>query len=923
MDGNLEWLSRNMSASVVTITGSTFLSGNLTVSSGITGSLFGTSSWAVSASWAPINSYIATASISASVNTDISASFRITSGSNTLLNLTRDGQVWIGNGTFTNAGYFLDVQGTGRFTSAGNSINIYKLNTRNSLGVYGGSAPVGVELPSVLGSPNATGYLIADASYYVPIGMLAWNGVGVGIKNNINASDITGSLSSIFTVSSTTQGILIPRMTDTQRIAISNPAQGLQVYDTGSSTEGIWYYSSGSTKTWTRVLNDTGSQSITGSLTVLGTITAQTIVAQTITASTEWITGSSKFGSLVTDTHQFTGSLLAPSITGSLQGTSSWAVSASWAPTPSINLTSSLIAIASITASVSTDLSSSFRVTSASNTLMTLTKDGQMWLGNGTFVNQGYQLDVQGGGRFTTGVRIEDSAGAITIPNNTAYISMNSNQRFIGHAPSLIGGNTNGLGIRASAIVFGVGSFGYHYFKSDYALFSTQTAAVDLDVNAPSGSAILEVRGTTKGFLPTRTDLTSNIVIPVQGLVTYVTSSSTEGIWYYSSGSIKAWTRVLNDTGSQSITGSLTATQGFTGSLFGTSSWAVSASWAPGGGGGTTLNGSGYVSMSGTTVAYVSSIPNSSLANSSITIQGSTTALGGSVNVINGTGFVKSTGTSITYDNSTYYSASNPNGYTSNAGTITSVTVTAGSGLSGGGTLTGAGGSVTLTNASPDQTVVLTNGTGISTTGTYPNFTITNTAPDQTVTLTNGTGISVTGTYPSFTITNTSPGGSLSGGKTNYNTIWNSTTTVSTGSLYQYSATQIVATGSSLAVGDITPSSIPGRIDASNDIVAFSTSDARFKDNVKPINNALQKVSSISGVEFDWIEDIDHHGNSGHDVGVIAQELERVLPEVVTTRDSGYKAVKYDKIVPLLIQAIKEQQSEINELKSRIDGLTK
>ena len=63
----------------------------------------------------------------------------------------------------------------------------------------------------------------------------------------------------------------------------------------------------------------------------------------------------------------------------------------------------------------------------------------------------------------------------------------------------------------------------------------------------------------------------------------------------------------------------------------------------------------------------------------------------------------------------------------------------------------------TITNSSPDQQVVLSSGTGISATGTYPNFTITNTSPDQTVALTAGTGIGITGTYPNFTITNSSP----------------------------------------------------------------------------------------------------------------------------------------------------------------------
>ena len=107
-----------------------------------------------------------------------------------------------------------------------------------------------------------------------------------------------------------------------------------------------------------------------------------------------------------------------------------------------------------------------------------------------------------------------------------------------------------------------------------------------------------------------------------------------------------------------------------------------------------------------------------------------------------------------------------------------------------------------------------------------------------------------------------------------------------------------------------------GRIDASNDIVAFSTSDGKLKENIKPLENALDKINQISGVEFDWKELSDEerrtiHGNEGHDVGVIAQEIEDVLPEIVTTRETGYKAVKYEKIVPLLIEAVKELTNRI------------
>ena len=128
-----------------------------------------------------------------------------------------------------------------------------------------------------------------------------------------------------------------------------------------------------------------------------------------------------------------------------------------------------------------------------------------------------------------------------------------------------------------------------------------------------------------------------------------------------------------------------------------------------------------------------------------------------------------------------------------------------------------------------------------------------------------------------------------------------------------------------LQVGGLTPcgAATTGRIDATNDVVAFSSSDKRLKENIKPISNALCKLNEVSGNTFNWkklnkeqIKNI--HGNTGKDVGVIAQEIESILPEAVTTRDSGYKAVNYEKLIPLLIEAIKDQQKQIDELKSRI-----
>jgi hypothetical protein len=115
------------------------------------------------------------------------------------------------------------------------------------------------------------------------------------------------------------------------------------------------------------------------------------------------------------------------------------------------------------------------------------------------------------------------------------------------------------------------------------------------------------------------------------------------------------------------------------------------------------------------------------------------------------------------------------------------------------------------------------------------------------------------------------------------------------------------------------PLYVTGAIRATGDVFAFSTSDERLKENVFTISGSLDKVMSIGGYEFDWktIPGIQED-NVGHDVGVIAQEIQKVLPELVTTRDNGYLAVKYEKIVALLIEAIKEQQKQIDEIKSKL-----
>ncbi len=122
----------------------------------------------------------------------------------------------------------------------------------------------------------------------------------------------------------------------------------------------------------------------------------------------------------------------------------------------------------------------------------------------------------------------------------------------------------------------------------------------------------------------------------------------------------------------------------------------------------------------------------------------------------------------------------------------------------------------------------------------------------------------------------------------------------------------------------------------SGDVVAYA-SDFRLKENIRPIENALSKVQKISGVHYEWkdkVKELGFEPTTKQDIGVIAQAIQEVLPEAVKpapfdyvggTSKSGenYLTVQYEKIVPLLIEAIKEQQTQIEELKSIINGLTK
>tara|TARA_B100000513_G_scaffold178955_1_gene96802 strand:+ start:476 stop:2128 length:1653 start_codon:yes stop_codon:yes gene_type:complete len=185
---------------------------------------------------------------------------------------------------------------------------------------------------------------------------------------------------------------------------------------------------------------------------------------------------------------------------------------------------------------------------------------------------------------------------------------------------------------------------------------------------------------------------------------------------------------------------------------------------------------------------------------------------------------------------------------------------------------------------------------------------------------TTSSGLTVTGTLSATTLS-----GAISG---NISQLTNNSGYVTS------SGVTSVATGNGLSGGTITSTgtltmsgSYSGSFSASSNITAYS-SDERLKDFKGKIDNALDKVDELNGYYFEWNDiakglDGGKSFKEGMEVGVSAQEIEKVLPEVVTEApivkienlDVDYKTVYYDKIVPLLIEAIKELRAEVKELK--------
>ena len=122
-------------------------------------------------------------------------------------------------------------------------------------------------------------------------------------------------------------------------------------------------------------------------------------------------------------------------------------------------------------------------------------------------------------------------------------------------------------------------------------------------------------------------------------------------------------------------------------------------------------------------------------------------------------------------------------------------------------------------------------------------------------------------------------------------------------------------TNSRVGVGTTVPSTtlqVAGTITC---VDVNSTSDINLKDNIKVIDDPLAKVLQLNGVSFDWKDT----GQSS--AGVIAQDVERVMPGIIRDNSTGYKSLNYNGLIGLLIEAVKEQNETIEVLKQKINTL--
>jgi hypothetical protein len=294
-------------------------------------------------------------------------------------------------------------------------------------------------------------------------------------------------------------------------------------------------------------------------------------------------------------------------------------------------------------------------------------------------------------------------------------------------------------------------------------------------------------------------------------------------------------------------------------------------------------------------------VTNAMLVNDGITVNGAEVKLGGTV---------------TTPDNDTTYSIS------AAAGTGGArIDLVAGGTGSGTDSITLVGGTnVTVTRTDAD-TITISSGdidtkysvsAETATGGVNLRLTGTDTTTDD-VRFANGSNVTITRTDGS-TITISSTDTTYTGGT-------GVTLTGTSFSIGQAVATNSTVTFSAVNLGTATGAAA-GQLRASDDIIAFASSDITLKENISLISNSLEKVKQLRGVAYDWTDSyiqrkggLDEVYMRKRDIGLLAQDVEQVLPEIVARRQDGYLAIKYDRVVALLVEAIKDLSEQVERLK--------
>ena len=150
------------------------------------------------------------------------------------------------------------------------------------------------------------------------------------------------------------------------------------------------------------------------------------------------------------------------------------------------------------------------------------------------------------------------------------------------------------------------------------------------------------------------------------------------------------------------------------------------------------------------------------------------------------------------------------------------------------------------------------------------------------------------------------------------------------GDLAVSGSTQSGGTGyftNNLTVGDIEantsyPMYVVGDIAATGNIIAYVSSDERLKTHINPLENSLEKLKRLSAVDFLWKDRSKGWGmNHPTDIGLLAQEVEKEFPSLVGKMDDGYKGIRYDRLVPVLVDSIQTQDKKIEKLEGLVEKL--